>query len=125
MGIKTFLQERRSIRVKYSLDEAAGEIGRRRDRIIHHRKRRSLGLLATFSALTLFALGAAFYELTGFGETGGERSVYGALMLPNEAGGYILVGVLCFVAAVIITLLCIKYRSRSESGHGDGDAKEN
>lgn len=38
----------------------------------------------------------------------------GAMLLHENAGGYVLVGVIAFAAAVVITVLCIRYRERSK-----------
>ena len=51
--------------------------------------------------------------------TGAEQIVipglYGSILLHENAGGYVLVGVISFTAAVIITVLCIKYRKRNKT----------
>ena len=36
------------------------------------------------------------------------REMYGTMLLHEDAGGYVLVGVIAFVAAVVITLSCIR-----------------
>ena len=38
--------------------------------------------------------------------------MYGTILLHEDAGGYVLVGVISFTAAVVITALCIKLRER-------------
>ena len=38
--------------------------------------------------------------------------VFGAMLLREDAGGYVLVGVACFAAAVVITALCFQLRNR-------------
>ena len=38
--------------------------------------------------------------------------VFGAMLLREDAGGYVLVGVVCFAAAVVITVLCFRLRNR-------------
>ena len=38
--------------------------------------------------------------------------MYGPILLHEDAGGYVLVGVISFTAAVVITALCIKLRER-------------
>ena len=45
--------------------------------------------------------------------------VFGAMLLREDAGGYVLVGVVCFAAAAAITALCIRLRSReNQKKHG-------
>lgn len=46
--------------------------------------------------------------------------LYGSILLHENAGGYVLVGVVSFTAAVIFTVLCIKYRKQNRTT----DAKE-
>jgi len=49
------------------------------------------------------------------GRSGGTASVqglYGATLLAGDAGGYVLVAVLCFIAAVCITLACLRRKKR-------------
>lgn len=47
--------------------------------------------------------------------------MYGSMLLHENAGGYVLVGVIAFTAAVIITVLCIRYaeKKRRESPEED------
>ena len=48
--------------------------------------------------------------------------VFGAMLLREDAGGYVLVGVVCFAAAVVITALCFRLRNR-ENRRKDGANK--
>lgn len=50
------------------------------------------------------------------------RGVFGAMLLREDAGGYVLVGVVCFAAAAAITALCFRLRSR-ENQKKDGTGK--
>ena len=50
--------------------------------------------------------------------------VFGAMLLREDAGGYVLVGVVCFAAAVVITALCFRLRSK-ENRRKDGTDKPN
>ena len=38
--------------------------------------------------------------------------VFGAMLLREDAGGYVLVGVVSFAAAAVVTALCIRLRDR-------------
>ena len=44
--------------------------------------------------------------------------VFGAMLLREDAGGYVLVGVVCFAAAAAITALCIRLRNRKNQKKG-------
>ena len=48
--------------------------------------------------------------------------VFGAMLLREDAGGYVLVGVVCFAAAAAITALCFRLKSK-ENQRKDGTGK--
>ena len=50
--------------------------------------------------------------------------VFGAMLLRENAGGYVLVAVVSFAAAVVITALCFRLRSK-ENRRKDGTDKPN
>ena len=50
--------------------------------------------------------------------------VFGAMLLREDAGGYVLVAVISFAAAVVITVLCFRLRKR-ENQKKDGADKPN
>ena len=40
--------------------------------------------------------------------------VYGAMLLREDAGGYVLVGVACFATAVVVTVFCTRLRKNNK-----------
>ena len=53
--------------------------------------------------------------------------VFGAMLLREDAGGYVLVAVVSFAAAAVITALCFRLRSREKQkkgGTGKPDPQE-
>ena len=70
--------------------------------------------LALASSFVFVFLVAVIYQYIGFGSVAAGNSAYGAFMLNNEAGGYILVGVICFAIAVIVTIVCIRYSEKKQ-----------
>ena len=48
------------------------------------------------------------------------RGMYGSILLHEDAGGYVLVGVISFATTVMITVLCIRLREREHRGQGTG-----
>ena len=50
--------------------------------------------------------------------------VFGAMLLRQDAGGYVLVAVVSFTAAAVITVLCFRLRNR-ENRRKDGEDKPN
>ena len=49
---------------------------------------------------------------------------FGAMLLREDAGGYVLVAVVSFTAAAVITVLCFRLRNR-ENRRKDGEDKPN
>ena len=47
--------------------------------------------------------------------------VFGAMLLREDAGGYVLVGVVSFTAAAVITALCFRLRIRENQKKGGAD----
>ena len=47
--------------------------------------------------------------------------VFGAMLLREDAGGYVLVGVVCFAAAAAFTALCFRLRNRENQKKGGAD----
>ena len=74
-----------------------------------HRKRenRLLGGLVSLCAVLSFFLVGTIGVMTGGGR-GNVTGLYGTMLLFDEAGGYVLVGVVSFMVAVVITLICIR-----------------
>lgn len=71
-------------------------------------------LLYGLSALCLFlsvSLAGVIGTVAGYGHAA-ALSLYGSILLYKDAGGYVLVGVIAFTAAVIITVFCIRYRKQ-------------
>ena len=47
--------------------------------------------------------------------------VFGAMLLRQDAGGYVLVAVVSFAAAAVITAQCIRLRNRENQKKGGAD----
>ena len=104
--------------MKHDLDESVNMIENRIHEIKIEKQRRSIIALSSVSAL-LFALCViTLYHFIDFGETPGTYSVFGTLMISEESGAYVLVGVLSFFAAVALTLLCLYIAKRRRSSAG-------
>lgn len=74
------------------------------------RRRRLLNTALYFLCAVLTA--GLYLSLAGGHEHGLVPGLYGATLLSEEAGGYVLVGVLAFAAGVVLTLLCIRQRKK-------------
>ena len=74
-------------------------------------------LSALCTALSAFLVGTVH---TAAGQQITARGMYGSILLHEDAGGYVLVGVISFSTAVMITVLCIRLREREHRGQGTG-----
>ena len=85
------------------------------------RKRRGIYGLSAVCMLLFAVLTQAAGTVVGQGQTA-AWGVFGAMLLREDAGGYVLVAVVSFAAAVVITALCIRLRIR-ENQKKDGTGK--
>ena len=82
------------------------------------KRRRIYRLSALCMALFAFLVGTVH---TATGQTQITAwGMYGSILLHEDAGGYVLVGVISFATAVMITVLCIRFREREHHGQGTG-----
>ena len=75
------------------------------------RQRREVISLSAVCMLLCAALMQTAGTVVGPGQTA-AWGAFGAMLLREDAGGYVLVGVVCFAAAVVITVLCFRLRNR-------------
>ena len=87
------------------------------------RQRREVGGLSAVCLLLLAALMESADALIAPGQTAAWGS-FGAMLLRQDAGGYVLVAVVSFAAAAVITALCFRLRSK-ENRRKDGTDKPN
>ena len=87
------------------------------------RQRREAISLSAVCMLLCAALMQTAGTVVGLGQTA-AWGAFGAMLLREDVGGYVLVGVVCFAAAVVITVLCFRLRKR-ENQKKDGADKPN
>ena len=87
------------------------------------RQRREVISLSAACILLCAALMQTAGMVIGKGQTA-TRGVFGTMLLREDAGGYVLVAVISFAAAVAITALCFRLRIR-ENQKKDGTDKPN
>ena len=85
------------------------------------RQRRGVGGLSAVCLLLLAALMESADALIAPGQTA-AWGAFGAMLLREDAGGYVLVGVVAFAAAAAITALCFRLRGK-EKRRNDGADK--
>lgn len=72
-------------------------------------------IIATLSVVSFCVLSGIVSIIAGFGglhESLQNDGFTGSSLLDSGAGGYVLVGVVSFAVAVVVTVLCIRYRRR-------------
>ena len=79
-------------------------------------RRGRYGLAGMCTALLAVLVGAV--DAAAGQPQAATEGTFGAMLLHEAAGGYVLVGVVSFTAAMVLTVLCIRYREkrRRESG---------
>ena len=82
------------------------------------RRQRREAISLSAACMLLFAvLTQAAGTVVGPGQTA-AWGVFGAMLLREDAGGYVLVAVVSFAAAAAITALCIRLRNRKNQKKG-------
>ena len=84
------------------------------------RQKRGIGRLSAVCMLLIAALMQTADRVIGQGQTAAWGG-FGAMLLREDAGGYVLVGVVCFAAAAAITTLCFRLRNRENQKKGGAD----
>ena len=97
-----------------------------KQRVRENNRRRQRREVISLSAACML-LCAALMQTAGTVVAPGQTAawgVFGAMLLREDAGGYVLVAVVSFAAAVVITALCFRLRSK-ENRRKDGTDKPN
>ena len=81
------------------------------------RQRRGIYGLSAACMLLCAALMQTAGTVVGPGQTA-AWGVFGAMLLREDAGGYVLVAVVSFAAAAAITALCFRLRNRETQSKG-------
>ena len=84
------------------------------------RQRRGIYGLSAMCMLLFAVLMQTADTVVGPGQTA-AWGVFGAMLLREDAGGYVLVAVVSFAAAAAITALCFRLRNRENQKKGGAD----
>ena len=84
------------------------------------RQRRGIYGLSAACMLLFAVLTQAANTVIGPGQTA-AWGVFGAMLLREDAGGYVLVAVVSFAAAAAITALCFRLKNRENQKKGGAD----
>ena len=77
------------------------------------KQRRGVYRLSAACILLFAALMQTAGMVIGQGQPA-ARGVFGAMLLREDAGGYVLVGIAAFAAAVVLTVVCMRLHEREK-----------
>ena len=103
--------------------DTARRVGLVKKRVRENTRRRQRRGIYGLSA-TCMLLFAVLMQAVGMVAGPGQPEawgVFGAMLLREDAGGYVLVAVVSFAAAVVITVLCFRLRSKENRRKGGAD----
>ena len=91
-----------------------------KQRVRENTRRRQRRGIYGLSAMCMLLFAALMQAAGTFVEPGQPEAwgVFGAMLLREDAGGYVLVAVVSFAAAAVITALCIRLRNRKNQKKG-------
>ena len=97
-----------------------------KQRVRENTRRRQRREVISLSAACMLLCAALMQAADAFAVQGQTATwgVFGAMLLREDAGGYVLVAVISFAAAAAITALCFRLRSRENQKKG-GTGKPN
>ena len=96
-------------------------VKKRKHEYARRKQQREICGLSAACMLLFAALMQTASTVVGPGQSA-ARGVFGAMLLREDAGGYVLVAVVSFAAAAAITALCFRLRGR-ENQKKDGTGK--
>ena len=91
----------------------------------NNRRRQRRGIYGLSAACMLLC--AALMQTAGTVVGPGQPEawgVFGAMLLREDAGGYVLVGVVCFAAAVVVTVFCTRLRKNNNQEEQTKEGEE-
>lgn len=100
------------------------ELVKKRAREVHRRRqRRSIYRLSCVCVLLFAALMQAAGTIIGRSQPD-VRGAFGAILLRQNAGGYVLLGVVSFAAAVVITVVCMRLHEREKQNGASNEEEQ-
>ena len=106
--------------------DAAKRVALVKQRVRENTRRRQRGGIYGLSAACMLLCTALMQAADTFAVQGQTAAwgVFGAMLLREDAGGYVLAAVLSFAAAAAITALCIRLRIRENQKKDGADPQE-
>ncbi len=109
----------------YDTAERIRLVKQRAGKLRQKRERRSLGALFALCLILSLALVQTFASVTRGRRGASVQEMMGASLMFEDAGAYVLVGILSFTAAVVITVLCLRHRHKTEMSRKNNSQHEN
>ncbi len=109
------------------IDERTALVSARVRALQRRRDRESLMGLSLISVCLFAALLEAVGRFSGTGHGLMSGELTGSSLLADSVGGYVLVAVIAFIAAVVITTICFRIKQKNErerQTYNTGDNKE-
>lgn len=111
--------KKEGLAVKYESNEALELIFEKSKKIRAGRERRKTAVLGVASSVLAVLLIATVILLKGQTVSEATASHLGAFLLPSEAGGYVIAGVLAFILGILITTIVLRYSEKRKERKKD------
>ena len=98
-------------------------VKKRRHEYARRKQQREICGLSAACMLLFAALMQMASTVVGPGQSA-ARGVFGAMLLREDAGGYVLVGVASFTAAAVLTVVCMRLHEREKREKNNKTDKE-
>ena len=98
-------------------------VKKRRHEYARRKQQREICGLSAACMLLFAALMQMASAVVGPGQSA-ARGVFGAMLLREDAGGYVLVGVASFTAAAVLTVVCMRLHEREKREKNNETDKE-
>ena len=98
-------------------------VKKRRHEYARRKQQREICGLSAACMLLFAALMQTASTVVGPGQSA-ARGVFGAMLLREDAGGYVLVGVASFTAAAVLTVVCMRLHEREKREKNNKTDKE-
>ena len=102
----------------YDTAERVRRAKRAARQLIRKQEQKALRRLGALCAALALGLTGALTHFAG-SIPGTVQGAYGATLLSDSAGGYVLVGVAAFVTAVALTVVCMRLHERDKQNGDD------
>ena len=100
--------------MRYSEDEALGEIIRRSKRIARDRRRKRDAILIASAVLIAICASGIILSIPAGNRKYDTMTLYGSFLLNQSTGGYILVAVIAFITGIAVAIICRKYQNEKK-----------